>query len=397
MVKPKHILFIVENNPLPGDYRVWNEVRLAREAGYAVSAICPAACGWKEGWDLIEGVRIFRHPQPAEGNGKLSMLAEYVNAVFWEVLSSLRIFILHRFDVIHAANPPDHIVLIALFFKLFGVKFIFDHHDLTPETFVAKFGRKSVLHRVLLWMEKLSIRTADVVISTNTSYKSIAMQRDGKEEKDIFVVRNGPVLGSAAGVQPDPRLREGFRYLVGYVGKIGRQEGIENLLQIADYLVKSKNRKDIGFIVIGAGPHLKAVKKLSQEMGINGTVRFTGYIPRQELDEILRTVDVCVNPEFRNDFTDKSTMIKIMEYMHSGTPIIQFRTTEGTRSAGEAAIYIEDNSIRDFAEALVKLLEDPQKRAEMSRIGLERIEKELCWDVQKKNLVRAYQHLFSRP
>lgn len=397
MVKPKHILFIVENNPLPGDYRVWNEVRAAREAGYAVSGICPAARGLKEGWDLVEGVRIFRHPQLAEGNGRLSILAEYLNAVFWEVLASLRIFMFNRFDAIHAANPPDHIALIALFFKLFGVKFIFDHHDLTPETFVAKFGKKNVVHRVLLWMEKLSIRTADIVISTNESYKNIAIRRDGKEETSVFVVRNGPILGSGAGAQPNPLLREGFRYLVGYVGQIGRQEGIENLVQIADYLVKDKNRTDIGFIVVGTGPHLKTVVKLSKSMGLGGIVRFTGFIPRKELDEILRTVDVCVNPEFRNDFTDKSTMIKILEYMNFGKPIIQFRTTEGARSAGQAAIYIEDNSIRDFAESLLGLLADPQRRAEMARIGLERIEQELCWDIQKRNLAKAYQHLFARP
>ena len=258
----KHILFIVENNSVPRDVRVWGEILAAKEFGYDVSVICPKDDTLANSEVSTDGICIYRHPSPIEGNGKLSLLFEYANALLWELVLSIRIFFQRRFDIIHGANPPDHLFLIALMYKLFGVKFIFDHHDIAPENFIAKFGKRGFFYPILLIMERLTFKTANIVISTNESYKKIAIQRGHKKPTDVFVVRNGPDLTRIQLTEPNETLRDGFKYLVGYVGIIAQQEGIENLLRIIDYIVKVRNREDIKFIVVGKGPHWKEVVKL---------------------------------------------------------------------------------------------------------------------------------------
>jgi len=394
MVKNKHILFIVENNSVPHDRRVWNEAQAAKEFGYEVSVICPNDPHEKDTRHLINGIRIYRHPRPIEGSGKSALIIEYINALFWEFLLSIRVFLTHRFHVIHSANPPDHIFMIALPFKLFGVKFIFDHHDITPENFVAKFGYKGIFHTLLLKMEWLTFKTADFVISTNESYKKIAIKRGGKKAKNVIVVRNGPDLTKIPEIAPNPKLREGFTYLVGYVGVIAQQEGIENLLYAVDYMVQEKKKTDTKFIIIGTGPHWQQVVEQSKKMGLEKYIHFTGFIPDKNLYETLSTVDICINPEFGNDFTNQSTMIKIMEYMTFGKPIVQFYTTEGEVTAGEAALYVRENSPTLFAEAIFSLLNDPERCNKMGAIGQARVKETFSWQQQKGNLAKVYNEIF---
>ena len=234
MVKGRHILFIVENNTVPFDRRVWAEARAARDFGYDVSIICPFDRNRNDGRDTIDGIRIYRHPRPVEGSSSWMTTPRIPQCVLLGVVALDPRVLRRPFSVIHSANPPDHVFLIALAFKIFGVKFIFDHHDLTPETYVAKYGAKDFLHKILLWMERRSLQAADLVISTNESYKKIAIERSGKKADDVIVVRNGPDISAIPAVRPDPGLLAGFRHLVGYVGIIGKQEGIENLLQAAE-------------------------------------------------------------------------------------------------------------------------------------------------------------------
>ncbi len=397
MVKGGHILFIVENNTVPFDRRVWAEARTAHEFGFDVSIICPFDRNRSDRRTIVDGIRIYRHPRPIEGSSKWATILEYLNAFFWESLLSIRVFLRHPFSVIHSANPPDHVFLIALAFKVAGVKFIFDHHDLTPETYIAKYGTKNVIHKVLLWMERRAFQAADVVISTNESYKKIAIERGGKKEDDVIVVRNGPDISAIPDVDPNPGLMAGFKYLVGYVGIIGKQEGIENLLKTADHIVREKHRRDIKFAIVGTGPNLKSLIGEAKTMGLEKNVQFFGYVPDRRLYEILATSDVCVNPEFRNDFTDKSTMIKIMEYMCFRKPVVQFHTTESEFTAGESAIHIRNNDVIEFADAILALLDDPARRAAMGEIGRERIESLLSWQLQKQKLRMAYDRVIPHP
>lgn len=393
MVKRKHILFIVENNPVPHDVRVWSEALAAKEYGYDVSIICPKNEKASDGYSRMEGIEIYRHFTPFEADGKYAFLVEYANAIFWELLLSIWIFFKKPFHCIHSANPPDHVFLIAILFKLFGVKYIFDHHDICPENYVAKFNRKDLFHRVLSIMERMTFSCADLVISTNESYKKIALNRGGKKKGDVFVVRNGPQLSNIWFADPNPKLKQDFDYLVTYVGVIGNQEGIDILLRIIHYITNEKGYGNIRFVIMGTGPHWNKMVELSREMQLEKWVTFTGYIPYKDFYEILATSDVCVNPEPSNEFTDKSTMLKIMDYMTFGKPIVQFKTVEGRVTAGDAAVYIEDNDEKAFAEALIALINSPAQRESMGAHGYARIRDILNWDKQKENLFKAYEKL----
>ncbi|MDY0045714.1 MAG: glycosyltransferase family 4 protein [Syntrophales bacterium] len=385
---------IVENNSVPMDVRVWAEALAAKEYGYDVSVICPIhkKSGRKK-YERLEGVDIYRHPMPLEASGFAGFFFEYMTALLWEFIFSIKLYLKKPFHIIHSANPPDHIFIIAGIFKLFGVKYIFDHHDITPETYVAKFGKKNIVYKILLCMEKVTFKMADIVISTNESYKKIAIERGGKKSEDVFVVRNGPDLAKIDRPAPNPKLKEGFEYLVAYLGNINNQEGIDNLLRSVAYIVFEKKINNIRFMIIGTGPHWNEMVQMSKKMKLENFVTFTGYIPYADLYEILTTADLCVNPEFRNPFTDKSTMIKIMDYMTFGKPIVMYETTEGRVSAGESAYYVKNNNEQEFADAIVELLADPARRNKMSEKAIERINGTLQWSMQKQNLHAAYTHL----
>ena len=389
----KHILFIVENSTVPFDLRVWAEAKSLKEFGYDISIITPIKLNGKLKYENIDGIDVYRHPMPLEAEGKFAFIFEYLNALFWEFFLSIKLFVKKPFHVIHAANPPDHVFIIALIFKLLGVKFVFDHHDICPENYLAKFDRKDFLYNMLLIMEKLTFKSATIVISTNESYKKIAIERGSVKEKNVYVVRNGPDLSRVQYVPPNPKLKEGFNYLVSYVGVIGKQEGIENLLNSVHYIVHEKGIADIKFIVIGTGPHWNELVALSESMRLEKFITFTGFIPYRDFYEILATSDLCVNPEFKNDFTDKSTMWKIMDYMIFGKPIVQYNTVEGKNTAGNSAMYIMDNNEIQFAEGVLTLLSDSKRRKQMGRIGRERIHSKLSWDFQKVNLKNAYDFL----
>lgn len=390
----KHILFIVENNSVPRDIRVWSEALAAKEYGYDVSVICPVhKKSAPKKYEEIEGIHIYRHPMQIEAHRATGFFLEYFSALFWELFLSVRLYLKKPFHIIHSANPPDHVFILALLFKPFGVKYIFDHHDITPETYVAKFGSKGIFYKALQLMEKATFKTADIVISTNESYKKIAMTRGNKKDSEVFVVRNGPDLSRIAIPQPNVELKKGFDYLVAYLGTINIQEGIDNLLRAVRYLVYDKKIENVKFMIVGTGPYWNEMVQLSKELKLEKYVIFTGYIPYKDLYEVLTTADLCVNPEFRNEFTDKSTMIKIMDYMTFGKPIVQFETTEGKVTAGESAIYVANNNEADFALAIMDLLNDKPRREKMCKFARTRIEETLQWAIQKKSLYQAYDYL----
>jgi glycosyltransferase involved in cell wall biosynthesis len=395
--RKRRVLIIVENLPVPFDKRVWHEATTLVSAGYEVSVICPTGRDGLERHEVLDGVHIYRHPMPLEASGAAGYLVEYASALFWELWLSLRIFATRGFDVIQACNPPDLIFLVAAPYKLLGRRFVFDHHDLCPELYVAKTGRRGPFWQLLRLSERLTFALADLVISTNESYRRLAIQRGHKRPEQVFVVRNGPNLKR---VRPGPALealKGGRRHLVGYVGLIGEQEGIQYLLQAARHIVHVRGRTDIGFAIVGEGPALAQLRELSRELGVDQFVRFTGHVTDAELFAILNTADVCVNPDEYNELNDKSTMNKIMEYMAIGKPIVQFDVTEGRHSAQEASLYARRNDSVDFGEKILELLADPERRLRMGAIGQARVQHELAWIHQAPKLLAAYEMLFSAP
>jgi len=394
----RRVLIIVENLPVPFDRRVWQEATTLAAAGYKVSVICPTGPGATARYELRDGIAIYRHPLPLEARGRLAYPLEYLAALFWQSLLAWRVFLTHGFDVIHACNPPDTIFLVGGFFKLlFRRKFLFDHHDLCPELYLAKFGRRGGVYRALLALERWTFRTADVVISTNESYRRVAIERGGKAPDRVFVVRSGPALERMQIRPPKPALKRGRRHLVGYVGVMGQQEGIEYLLQAARHIVHDLGRVDIQFTLVGSGPNLETLRALAQRLALEDFVTFTGRIPDDDLLDVLNTADVCVNPDECNEMNDKSTMNKIMEYMALAKPIVQFDVTEGRFSAQEASLYARPNDALDLARKILGLLDDPARREQMGRFGHARVVDQLAWHHQAPWLLAAYAALWGKP
>jgi len=390
------VLIIVENLPVPFDSRVWKEACSLHKAGYEVTVLCPRGKGYSKGYEVLDGIRIYRHPMPREGNSPLGYLYEYGSAMFWEFLYAVWIYLRHGFHVIQGCNPPDDIFLIALPFKLLGVEYIFDHHDANPELYFSKYGKTGAFYKAQVWLEKLTFRFSEVVMSTNSSYKELAISRGGLAPEDVFIVRNGPDLNTFKVVPPKAELKYGKSYLVGYVGTMSIQEGLDILLDVAEH-IKSLGRRDIHFTCVGGGPSLASLRKMTKDKDLKGMVNFTGRVPNETLLDVLSTADVCVNPDKPCQINDISTMIKIMEYMALGKPIVQFDLKEGRFSAGEASLYSDNNNqVPDFAAKILWLLDHPEERKRMGEFGRRRVAEELAWDYSVQNLLSAYQRVFSK-
>jgi glycosyltransferase involved in cell wall biosynthesis len=388
----RRILIIVENLPVPFDRRVWNEARTLRDAGAQVAVISPTGKGFEAHHEEIEGIQVYRHNLPLDAKSARGYLLEYGSALFHEMRLALKIARRHGFDTIHACNPPDLIFLVALPFKLFGKRFIFDHHDINPELYEAKFGRRDFFWRLMVRLERWTFRLADVVISTNQSYRQIAMERGGVAPEDIFVVRSGPALERLATPAPNSAWRNGRRHMVGYVGVIGDQEGVDLLLDAARILVHERDQ-DVQFVIVGGGPALGGLREMAMQLGLDDHVTFTDRAPDEVLFEVLSTADVCVNPDRVNPMNDKSTMNKILEYMAFSRPIVQFDVVEGRYSAAEASLYARPNDTVDLADRILEVLADPERAAEMGKTGRSRIETSLSWNHQIDALIAAYQRV----
>jgi len=389
------VLIIVENLPCPFDRRVWQEARTLVSAGYRVSIICPTGKGCEKKYEEIDGIAIYRHTLPVEADRWWGYALEYLWAFCAQMTLSLRVAFSRGFDVIHACNPPDTIFLVGGFYKLFGKKFIFDHHDINPELYEAKFGRRDTFYRLILALERWTFRTADISIATNESYRRIALERGRMPPDKVFVVRSGPSLERLKILPPEPALKRGRRYLVGYVGVMGRQEGIDLLLHAVRHIVARKGRTDVHFGLVGSGTELAAMQSLARELGVADYVTFTGRVPDPQLLAMLNTAEVCVNPDVANEMNDKSTMNKIMEYMALGKPIVQFDLTEGRFSAQEASLYARRNDPVDLGEKILLLLDDEPLRERMGRFGRQRVADELSWDHEVPKLIEAYDAIFA--
>ena len=400
MPQPKGtVLIIVENLSVPFDRRVWAESLALTEAGYKVAVICPAR-PQESRYELLDGVSIYRYGAPREATGAIGYLWEYAYSLTAAFLLSLKVRKRERFDVIQACNPPDILFLIARFHKLFGrKKFVFDHHDLSPELFSLRFDpeKKSVLYKAMLWLERCTFKSADVVISTNESFKSLAVKRGRKDPDSVFVVRNGPDLRRFKPREPNPQFKNGRDYMVCYVGVMAAQDGLDYLLRAIHHVAHDRGRCDVTFTLIGSGDILDELKQMARDLEIDDCVVFTGRIDDDELlTTYLSTADVCVAPDPSNDLNDNCTLIKIAEYMAMGKPTVSFDLAESRFSAGEAAVYASRNDSCEFGDKIIELLDDPDRREAMGRFGVKRVEDALSWDHGKRRLWSAYDKVFSR-
>jgi len=389
------VLIVVENNSFPADARVSKEAFALWKNGYDVTVLCPRDGFGESGYEVVDGIRVYRHPIFKAGSGHVGYLCEYGFALLWEFLYSWWIYLRHGFEIIQGCNPPDNIFLVAASFKLLGVKYIFDHHDASPELYLAKYNRKGFVYNALRWLERLTFRFSDCVTCTNESYKELALTRGGVDPESVFVVRNGPDLDAFRPVQPNAALKQGKPYLIGYVGVMNSQDGLDILVDVAAQ-IRDQGRRDIQFTCVGKGPALPGLRRRVREKNLEDTVRFTGWVPEEEMLEVLSTADVCVNPDRPCEMNNISTMIKIMEYMALGKPMVQFDVKEGRFSAGEASLYADPGEpVTDFAAKILWLLDHPEERARMGALGRRRVEEELAWEYSIRHLLAAYERATS--
>lgn len=391
-MKGHRVLILVENYPLPFDRRVWLEAKTLKAAGYQVSIICPKGRGAMEPFVMLDGIRIHRYTAYEARHGTLAFIWEFTYCWVRTFLMTLKVLFQEGFDVIHACNPPDTFCVIGWIYRPFGKRFIFDQHDLCPEVYLSRFPHQAgdLVHRVLLFFERMTYRAAHVVISMNESYRQVALTRGRVDPERVFVVRTGPDFERLHPVDPDPALKNGAAYLVGYLGTMAPQDGVDHLLQAAAHIVHTRGRKDVHFGLIGGGPSLEDLRGLAERLGIADRVTFTGRVSDADLRRWLATADVCASPDPRNPLNEVSTMNKTMEYMAMGKPVVSFALKETVTSAGDAALYAEPNDTLEFGERILELLDDPARREAMGGFGRRRVHERLAWNHSEPFLLAAY-------
>ena len=384
------VLIIVENLPFPFVRRAWQEACALRDAGYRVSVISPKGAGCEKSYQTLEGIEIYRH-RVWEASGPAGYFIEYAAALAVQFYLACKVYARTRFRVLHTWNPPDVMFVHALFFKLFGVRYIFDHLDLNPELYLAKFGREDLGYRLVCWVERATFCAADVSLATNQSYREIAIQRGGMLPERVFIVRVSPEPEKMRRIPASPELKHGKKYLVVYLGVMGPQDGVNLWVESIGYLVNGQKRDDTFFTFIGSGTEVPRLKKMIVERGLESVTEFTGRIPGEELARYLSTADVGVATDPLNPMNDKSTMGKILEYMAFGLPVVLYDLTEGRRSAGDAALYARPTDPIDFAEKVQTLLDSEALRAELGCRGRTRIEEHFNWETDRQSLLKAYE------
>jgi glycosyltransferase involved in cell wall biosynthesis len=397
------VLIIVQNLPVPFDRRVWLECQALTRAGYRVAVVCPKGKDDPD-YQVIDGVELYKYRPYAPGGSKLSFAGEYAYsfaATAWKaLLARARGGLLRgRFAVIQACNPPDIFWPLAMVFKVLErTRFVFDHHDLCPELFESRFGGRSLPYRGLRFLERRTHRSADHVISTNESYRQIAINRSGKDPADVTVVRTGPDPDRLRRGAPDDSQRRGRRYLAAYIGVMGPQDGVDIVVRTAGVIVHHLKRDDIAFTLIGTGDCFDELVALRDELKLDGHVEFTGRAPDELVGKVMSTADIGLSPDPMNPLNDLSTMNKTMEYMAFELPVVAFDLRETRVSAADAAVYVKptgdpEQDVRDYAQAILDLLDDVEERARMSKLGRARVEEELAWPHQQRAYLGVYARL----
>jgi glycosyltransferase involved in cell wall biosynthesis len=386
-------VIIVENLPVPFDRRVWQEAKALHGAGWDVSVICPVSEQHPARYEILEGIAIHRHPQPLEARSKFGFLLEYACALFHEGRLLLKVALTGGFDVIQVCNPPDLLFINALPYKLFGKRLVFDHHDLCPELFVAKFAHRGILHSLLLFAEKFTMRCADLVISSNETYRRIAIDRGRKLPQDVVTVYSVPDGAGMQRVAPNEALRKGARVVLGYVGIIGDQDGVDHFVRMLGHLIKDHGHSDIAAVVVGDGPALGSVRQLACDLGLANSITFTGYLRGEDLLSALSTFDIGIIPDPMNEYNDKISMNKVFEYSAFGMPSVAYDLSETRRLLGAAGQFADNATPAGLARACLRLIKDDQFRAESGRAAETLAGEYFDWAKEQRKYVEAYQRL----
>jgi len=408
-----NILMLTESN-FPMDIRPRQEARKLMEYGHNVSVIAIKDKG-QSFCETVKGVKVYRVPRiqlfkkgKQLKSGNLSLLNRilllmmailgYGFEYFYFTLAcfffSFFVLFKDKSDVIHTHNPPDTLFLIPMFYKIFAKKFVYDHHDLSPELFLEKYGsRRAFIHKLLLLLEKLSCQAANLVIATNESYKKIEIERCGVKAENIYVVRNGPDLNEMKISEPIQAIRSKANTILCYLGVINIQDGVDYLLDVLSKIVYRFDYKDVCLLIIGDGDYLYKIKELAKEMDLNKYIVFTGHISdRNKLNKYLSTADIFVDAAPLSFLNDNSTFIKHMEYMVFQKPIVSFALKETMVSLKNAGVFVPPNDTEKMAKAILDIIDNNQLKDKLGASANKRVQ-ELSWDKVSLPLTEAYESM----
>jgi len=390
-----HVLILVENLPVPFDRRVWQEAQALNDAGYEVSVICPKGKGYDKSYEVINGIHIYRH-KLREARSAAGYMGEYSTALFHQFRLSMKVRRRRRVDAIQACNPPDLMFLVASMHKLlFGTYFVFDHHDLGPELYLTKFGNKGMLYRAMCLLERLTFRVADASIATNETFRDIAVTRGRMNPDRVAVVKSYPEAKKFQRTEANKSLVAPGKHLVGYLGIMGAQDGVDTLVRAMAEIQHVRKREDVNCVVIGDGPDRERLQALATELGVNTSVQFTGYLSGAPLMSHLSSLTVGVIPDPPNEFNDKLSMNKVFEYMMLGLPFVQFNLRQAAREAKNAALVVSEHSPQALADGILALVDDPQRRSDMGMLGRAIAEREFQWSAEAGRYLATYQDLLN--
>ena len=392
-------VIVVENLPVPFDRRVWQEAQALRGAGWQVCVICPTSSQHPQRYEMIDGISIYRHPLPTEARHKLGFLFEYSAAIFYEAALLLKIAFTRGFDIIQVCNPPDLLFINALPYKLLGKRLVFDHHDVCPELFSVKFARKGLLYRLSLFAERLTVKNADIVISANETFRNIVIDRCGKSPHDVITVYSVPDLTRVKRVPPNQQLRNGARVVLGYMGIISDQDGVDHFVRMLHHLLVDYHCQELGAVIVGDGPALPKVRQLARDLRLAEHITFTGYLRGDDLLAALSTFDIGIIPDPVNEYNDKISMNKVFEYSALGVPTVAYDLSETRRLLGSTAKYADTATPEGLARACLVLINDDGARTQLGKAAKILAEERFDWARERTKYLGAYQRLTqaSRP
>jgi glycosyltransferase involved in cell wall biosynthesis len=393
--QPRSCVIVVENLPVPFDRRVWQEAQALNRAGWTVSVICPTNADFPKPFEVIDDIAIYRHPLPPEGRGGLAYLREYSTALFHEFRLLFKVHRERGFSIIQACNPPDLIFLAALPYKLMGKRFIYDQHDVSPELFVVKFGKKGLLYRALMFFERMSYLTADHVITANATFKDIAISRGGKTPSEVEVVYGVPDRMRIRRVEPEPGLHDGRKFVLGYVGIINEQDGVDHLVRAVAHLVKVLGFRDFRAVVVGSGPALELSRSLARSLEVEDFFLFSGYLKGDKLLAYLSAFDIGIIPDPFNEANDLMSMNKVFEYCALGIPTACYALKETRRLLGDAGVYAPSHEPAGLAEACLKLMQDDGLRARSAALAAKLSAESFLWENEARKYVATFERVLS--
>ncbi len=388
-------VIVVENLPVPFDRRVWQEAQALNRAGWRVSVICPSNAAFPAKFEIIDDIAIYRHSLPPEGRGAAAYFREYAAALFHEFRLLVRVHRERGFSIIQACNPPDLIFLAAAPFRLLGKRFIFDQHDVGPELLVVKYGNKGFLYRALLFFERMSYAMADFVIAANATFKDLAVSRGGKAPSKVDIVYGVPDRKRIHRVEPEPGLRGDRKFVLGYIGIIAEQDGVDHFVRAVAELVHGKGFRDFRAVIVGAGPALDSVRELADALGLADTIVFTGYLSGERLLAHISAFDIGVIPDPFNEANDVMSMNKVFEYCALGIATACYPLKETKRLLGGAASYAPALDPAGLAEACLSLMQDDSLRARRAAEAARLSAETFVWENEARKFVAVYDRVLS--